>query len=348
MNFGFSILDCRLREQKITRGTMKEKIFLYLVATLLLGSVYPARAQQQKKVYRIGYLSSTDAAADSPRAEAFRQGLRELSYVESQNIVIEYRYAEGVADRFPNLAAELVQLKVDVIVVIGTLPAQAAKNATKTIPIVMTYVTDPVGTGLVASLAHPGGNVTGLSNLFQDLGGKQLELLKEAFPKISRVAVLWDPANASNALWLGELKVAAAALRITLQPREAHDPDDLEPAFAAIKRDGANAFVVLLNALVSTYRARIANFAAKSRLPAMYPHSGFTNDGGLMSFGPNPLDSARRAAVYVDKILKGAKPAEFPIEQPKKLEFIINLKTAKQMGLIIPGSVLYRVDRVIE
>src|SRR5262249_8833715 len=308
MNFGFSILDCRLREQKITRGTMKEKIFLSLLATLLLGSVYPAHAQQQKKVYRIGYLSSTDPAADSLRAEASRQGLRELSYVEGQNIVIEYRYAEGVADRFPNLAAELVQLKVDVIVVIGTLPAQAAKYATETIPIVMTYVTDPVGTGLVASLARPGGNVTGLSNLFQDVGGKQLELLKEAFPKISRVAVLWDPANASNALWLGELKVAAAALRITLQPREVHDPDDLEPAFAAIKRDGANAFVVLLNALVSNYRARIANFAAKTPLPPLYPNITFANDGGLMSFGPNPLDSARRAAAYVDKILKGAKP----------------------------------------
>jgi putative ABC transport system substrate-binding protein len=322
------------------------------VAVLLLGltlaSIPLADAQQQKKVYRIGYLSSTDAAADSLRAEAFRQGLRELSYVEGQNIVIEYRYAEGVADRFPKLAAELVQLKVDVIVVIGTLPTQAAKNATKTIPIVMTYVTDPVGTGLVASLAHPGGNVTGLSNLYQDLGGKQLDLLKEAFPKISRVAVLWDPANASNALWLGELKVAAGALRITLQPREAHVPDDLEPAFAAIKRDRANAFVVLLNALVSTYRTRIANFAVNSQLPAMYPNSSFTNDGGLMSYGANPLDSARRAAVYVDKILKGAKPAELPIEQPKKFEFIINLKTAKQIGLTIPPNVLARADKVIK
>jgi putative tryptophan/tyrosine transport system substrate-binding protein len=253
-----------------------------------------------------------------------------------------------VADRFPNLATELVQIKVDVIVVIGTLPAQAAKNATNTIPIVMTYVTDPVGTGLVASLAHPGGNVTGLSNLYQDLGGKQLELLKEAFPKISRVAVLWDPANASNALWLEELKGAAGALRITLQPREAHGPDDLEPAFAAIKRERASALIVLLNALVSNYRIRIANFAAKSRLPAMYPNRIFTNDGGLMSYGANPLDSARRAAVYVDKILKGAKPAELPIEQPKKFEFVINLKTAKQMGLTIPGSVLYRVDSVIK
>ena len=277
-----------MRTGKGHKAIGNTKFIWSVLGAMLLAFGFPAEAQQPKKVYRIGYLSSTDSAADSLRAEAFRQGLRELSYVEGQNIVVEYRYAEGVADRFPNLAAELVQLKVDVIVVIGTLPAQAAKYATETIPIVMTYVTDPVGTGLVASLAHPGGNVTGLSNLFQDVGGKQLELLKEAFPKISRVAVLWDPANASNALWLGELKVAAAALRITLQPREAHDPDDLEPAFAAIKRDGANAFVVLLNALVSNYRARIANFAAKSRLPAMYPHSGFTNDGGLMSFGPNP------------------------------------------------------------
>src|SRR5215813_7676832 len=265
---------------------MRAKILVYALPALILIAIHFAEAQQPKKVPRIGYLSSSPS---KEIVEAFRRGLRERGYVEGQNIVIEYRYAEGIADRFPNLAAELVQLKVDVIVVTGTPATQAAKNATKTIPIVMKNVTDPVGTGLVASLAHPGGNVTGLSNLYEDVGGKQLELLKEAFPKISRVAVLWDPANAANALWLGELKVASSALRITLQPLEVHVPNDLEPAFAAIKRQGAGALSVLANSLVgtSTYGARIIDFAAKSRLPAMYPESRFTNAGGLMSYGAN-------------------------------------------------------------
>src|SRR5215475_3915367 len=322
----------------------------FLVVLIVVALCAPADAQQPKKVPRIGYMTAgfLSSASTKEAVEAFRQGLRERGYVEGQNIVIEYRFAEGMADRFPNLAAELVQLKVDVMVVTGTPATQAAKNATKTIPIVMKNVTDPVGTGLVASLAHPGGNVTGLSNLYEDLGGKQLELLKEAFPKISHVAVLWDQVNAANALWLGELKGASSALRITLQPLEVHVPDDLEPAFAAIKREGAGAFSVLANSLVGTYGARIIDFAAKSRLPAMYPESRFTNAGGLMSYGTNFPDLYRRAATYVDKILKGAKPADLPVEQPTKFELVINLKTAKQIGLTIPPNVLAQADRIIK
>ena len=316
------------------------------LGALLIAFCFSAEAQQTKKVPRIGFLSSGSPSLNID-AEAFRQGLRELGYIEKQNIIVEYRYAEGVTERLPDLAAELVKLNVDVIVATGTPATQAAKNATKTIPIVMT-VSDPVGTGLVASLPHPGGNVTGLSNLYQDLGGKQLELLKEAVPKISRVAVLWDPANAAHVLWLGELKIAAGALRVTLQPVEVHGPDDFEPAFAAIKREGASAFIVLAYALASDHRPRIVDFAIKSRLPAMYPTSIFTEAGGLMSYGENPLASRRRAATYVDKILKGAKPGDLPVEQPTKFELAINLKTAKAIGLTIPSSVLLRADKVIK
>src|SRR5215472_5384161 len=312
-----------------------------LVVLTVFALCVPAEAQQPKKVPRIGYLS---AASTTEIVEAFRRGLRELRYIEGQNIVIEYRFAEGMADRFPNLAAELVQLKVDVILVTGTLATQAAKNATKTIPIVMITVTDPVGTGLVASLAHPGGNVTGLSNLYEDLGGKQLELLKEAFPKISRVAVLWDSANPGNALSLGKMKVAAETLRITLQPLEIHGPDDLELALSAIKKEHISALSALRNAVTSNYKPRIVDFAAKSRLPAMYPDREFVEVGGLMSYGPNFADLFRRAATYVDKILKGAKPSDIPVEQPTKFELVINLKTAKALNLTIPQSVLYRAD----
>jgi len=329
---------------------MRQKILGFALSALLFALCPLAEAQQPKKVPRIGYMTAGFLSSTSTKEviEAFRQGLRELGYVEGQNIVIEYRSAGGVADRFPNLAAELVQLKVDVIVVTGTPATQAAKNATKTIPIVMKNVTDPVGTGLVASLAHPGGNVTGLSNLYEDLGGKQLELLKEAFPKIWHVAILWDPANAANALWLRELKAASSALRITLQPVEVHVPDDLEPAFAAIKREGAGAFCALANSLVGSYEARIIDFAAKSRLPAVYPERSFTDAGGLMSYGTNVAELSRRAATFVDKILKGAKPADIPVEQPTKFELVINLRAAKQIGLTIPPNVLAQADKVIK
>ena len=318
-----------------------------VIAGILLAVAVIAEAQPPKKIPHMGFLSSASLFATKENVEALRQGLRELGYVENQNLVIDYRYAEAVTERLPNLAAELVNLKVDAVAAVGTPAARAAKNATKTIPIVMINVGDPVGTGLVASLAHPGGNVTGLSNLYEDLGGKQLELLKEAFPKISRVAVLWDPANAAHAVWLGKLKVAAGVLRVTLQPREVHGPDDLEPAFAATKKEGAGAFIVLANALTGTYRTRIVDFAVKSRLPAMYPSSIFTGAGGLMSYGTNPADSYRRAAVYLDKILRGARPADLPVEQPTKFELVINLRTAKQIGLTIPPYVLTRADKVI-
>ncbi len=320
-----------------------------LVVVVLLAVGVIAEAEQSKKVPRIGYLisGSPSSTREIGEVEAFRQGLRELGYVEGQNIAIEYRYAEGVDERLLNLATELVQLNVDLIFVSGTIGTQAAKNATQTIPIVMTSVTDPVGTGLVTSLAHPGGNVTGVSNL-SELSGKQLELLKEAFPKVTRVAVLWDPANTANARLLGEMKVAAGGLRITLQPLEVNGPDDFQPAFSAIKKERASALIVLRNVITYTYGTRIVDLTAKSKLPAMYPDRVLVDTGGLMSYGPNFLDMFHRAAIYVDKILKGRKPADLPVEQPTKFEFVINLKTAKQLGLTIPPNVLARADRVIK
>ena len=327
---------------------MIRKIVLWLLPTVLLVTVSSVAAQQPKKVPRIGYLDTSSPSSTKEVVEAFQQGLRDLGYIEGQNITIEYRSAEGMAERLPDLAAELVHLKVDVIVVSGSPSTQAAMNATKTIPIVMTNANDPVGVGLVASLAHPGGNVTGLSNVGSDLGGKQLELLKEAFPKISRVAVLSDSAIPGNALWLGEMKVAAGALRITLQPVDVHRPDDFERAFSAIKKEHASALSALRNGVNNNYRARIVDFAAKSRLPAMYPDREYVEVGGLMSYGPNFADLFRRAATYVDKILKGAKPADLPVEQPTKFEFAINLKTAKALNLTTPQSVLFRADKVIK
>ena len=249
---------------------------------------------------------------------------------------------------FPNLVAELVRLKVDVIVVPNTPGAQAAKNATTTIPVIFINAGDPVGTGIVASLARPGGNVTGLSNLSPELSGKQLELLKEAFPKISHVAVLSETANTGNAASLGELKVAAEALRVTLQRLEVRGRDDLDLAFSAIKRDRTSALIVLRSPLFRTHLAQIVSLAIKSRLPALYPDSFSTDAGGLMSYGPKPFEQSRRVAIYVDKILKGAKPADLPVEQPTKFELVINLKTATALGLTIPSHVLLRADRVIK
>src|SRR5262245_9532589 len=326
---------------------MNRKMPGFVLCTLLLALYLPVEAQQSKKVPRVGILIADSASTSTARVEAFRQGLRDLGYVEGSNITSEYRFAEGVNDRFPNLAAELVQLKVDVIIALGTPATQAAKNATQTIPIVMLNVTDPTGTGLVSSLARPGGNVTGLSNVFEAVGGKQLELLKEAFPSIQRVVVLWDSANAGNVAWFGEMKVAAPALRITLQPLEVQGPDDFERALSAIKAARTTALSVLVNALTNIYRSRIVDFAARRRMPAMYSDRVFVEVGGLMSYGPNAADLFRRAAIYVDKILKGTKPADLPVEQPMKFELVINLKTMKQIGLTIPPNVLARADKVI-
>ncbi len=321
-----------------------------IITFAMCGAV--VEAQQPKKVPLIGYLSSQDPVGESTRAEAIRLALRELGYIEGQNITIEYRYAEGKRDRYPELAAELVRLKVDIIVVAGGIAtARAAKNATKTIPIVMVgQGSDPVEEGLVQSLARPGGNVTGLTLLSRELGGKRLELLKEAVPKVARVAVLYDPANRSSVLEVKEvLPVAARALGLTLQPWEVRAADDFEKVFAALNKQRPDGLYVPVGGpLINTNQKRIADFALKSRLPSVFGRRESVDAGGLMYYGADFADSDRRVAYYVDRILKGAKPADLPVEQPTKFEFEINLKTAKQIGLTIPQKVLARADRVIK
>jgi putative tryptophan/tyrosine transport system substrate-binding protein len=321
-----------------------------LVAALLLGSM--AEAQQPKKVSRIGYLSPSDAATESTRSEAIRLALRELGYIEGQNIATEYGYGEGKLDRYPELLAELVRLKVDIIVVAGgDRSIRAAKNATKTIPIVMTGGgSDPVEAGLIESLAHPGGNVTGVTNLTRELGGKRLELFKEAVPKLARVAVLFDPANPPNVFEVKKvLPVAARALKLTIQPWEVRDSDGFEKVFAALNKQRPDGLYVPGGGpLMSTNLKRIVGFALKSRLPSMYYDREFVDAGGLMSYTADTAESYRRVAYFVDKILKGAKPADLPVEQPTKFELVINLKTAKQIGVTIPPEVLARANRLIK
>jgi putative ABC transport system substrate-binding protein len=309
-----------------------------------------AHAQQPKKVPRIGYLASSDPACDT-RAEAIRLALRERGYIEGQNIVIEYRYAEGKRDRFPELAAELVRLNVDVILVSGgDLIIRAAKNATKTIPIVMVGSrSDPVEAGLIESLARPGGNVTGLASLSRDLSGKRLELFKEAVPKITRVAVLYDPAVPASVLDVKEvLPPAARALRLTLQPWEVRSADDFEGVFAALNKERPDGLYVSSGPLMRAHQKRIVGLTLKSRLPSMYYDREFVDAGGLMSYGADIAESYRRVAYFVDTILKGAKPADLPVEQPTKFELVINQKTAKQIGVTIPQSMLYRANKVIK
>jgi putative tryptophan/tyrosine transport system substrate-binding protein len=322
-----------------------------LVTVVLLAVAVIAEAQQPKKVSRIGYLSNTDAATDSSRAERIRLALRELGYIEGQNIAIEYRYAEGKRDRAPELAAELVRLKVDIIVVAGGETwIRAAKNATKTIPLVMVAIgTDPVKTGLVKSLARPGGNVTGITAISRELGGKRLELLKEAVPKISRVAVLYDPTAPGPVREVKEdLPIAARALKLTILPSEARAADDFEKVFAAMSKERPDGLVVTGGTVMRPNQKRIAGFALKSRLPSVSSSEEFVDAGGLMSYAADDADNYRRVAIYVDKILKGAKPADLPVEQPTKFELVINLKTAKQIELTIPQRVLGRADRVIK
>jgi ABC-type uncharacterized transport system substrate-binding protein len=305
-----------------------------------------AAAQQPKKVPRIGILWNAEIAPS--RVEAFRQGLRELGYVEGKNIFIEVRSAEGKLDRLPSLAAELVRLKVDVIVATGPRPTRAAKAATSTIPIVMTYDDDPVGSGVVASLARPGGNVTGLATLAPEISGKQLELLKEVVPKLSRVAVLGDAIRPGTPQALREINVAADGIGVQLQYLEVRGPKDVETAFRAASKERADAVLVLASPVLTPQRKQVIDLAAQSRLPAMYARRESVENGGLMSYGVSIPDLFRRAAIYVDKILKGAKPADLPIEQPKKFELVINLKTAKQIGLTIPPNVLARADKIIK
>lgn len=315
---------------------------------MLFALCYPVEAQQAGKIPRIGFLVSGSASSDSARIEGLRQGLRELGYTEGNNITIEYRFAEGKIERLPDLAAELVRLKVDVILAGGTPGPLAAKQHTTTIPIVMTNIGDPVARGIVASLARPGGNITGLTTVSPDLSGKRLELLKEIVPRLTQVGVLWDPTDKGSAANFKETELAAGSLGMQLRSLEVRRVEDFDSAFKAATGERARALVPLQSALVVTHRGRIVELATKNRLPTMFAEAAHVESGGLMSYGPNFVDLFRRAATYVDKILKGTKPADLPVEQPTKFEFVINLKTAKQIGLTIPQSVLYRADKVIK
>jgi putative ABC transport system substrate-binding protein len=326
------------------------RAFLGTLAGGLLAAPLAAEAQQAAKIARIGYLA-TNLTASHHTHEAFRQGLRDLGYVEGRNVLIEYRDAEGKVERLPALAGELVALKVDVVVAASTAATLAAKQATRTLPIVFAVAADPVADGLVTSLARPGGNLTGLSLLFPELVGKCLELLKQAVPGVSWVAVLWHPGALGERTekdMLKEAEVAARALGVRLQFVEARGPENFDKAFSDMTRARAGALTVLTSAMFVNERRRLVDLAAKNRLPAVYPWREGVDTGGLMSYGPNLADNYRRAAGYVDKILKGAKPADLPVEQPTRFEFVINLKTAKALGLTIPPSLLARADEVIQ
>jgi putative tryptophan/tyrosine transport system substrate-binding protein len=328
---------------------MKKKLTVLTLCSMLVALSVPTQAQQPKKVPRIGYLSTGDAASESTRSEAVRLALRELGHIEGQNIAIEYRYTEGKVDRAAELAAELVRLKVDIVVAGGGPWISAAKNATKTIPIVMLGVgIDPVDAGLVESLARPGGNVTGVTSLNRELGGKRLELFKEAVPKIARVAVFYDPALPTGVREVKEILPAAArALGLTVRPWEVRDKGGFDRVFAALNKERPDGLYVTIGPLIRSNGKRIADFALKSRLPSVYTSRAGVDAGGLMYYGADITDSYRRVAYYVDRILKGAKPPDLPVEQPTKFELVINLKTAKQIGLTIPQSMLYRADKVI-
>ena len=328
---------------------MRKEQFVCLLISALLSTASLVHPQQQPtKVPRIGFLIGGSASAVAARTEAFRQGLRDLGYVEGKNIVIEWRSAKGKLDRLPALAAELVRLKVVVIVTAGPLPTRAAKEATTTIPIVMAQDPDPVGNGFVASLARPGGNITGLATLRPELSGKQLELLKETVPRLSRVAVFGTSTLPGNAQSLKEVELAAGASGVKLQYLDVLDPKDIETAFRAAVKGRADAVLMMVaGGVASSQRTQIVDLAVKSRLPVMYSERAYVEAGGLMTYGVNLADLSRRAATYVDKILKGAKPADLPVEQPMKFEFIINLIAAKQIGLTIPPNVLVRADKVI-
>jgi len=326
---------------------MRKKVISLALCAVLFALSLPAEAQQPTKIPRLGYLSGGSPSANPARIEAFRQGLRDLGYVEGKNIVIEWRHAETKLDRLPALAAELVRLRVDIIITGGAPTTRSAKEATATIPIVMAQDTDPVGSGFVTSLARPGGNITGLATLAPELSGKRLELLKEVVPKLSRVAVLGTSTTPGDAQALKEIELAARAFGVKLQYLDVLSSKDIETAFRAASKGRADAVLALAGHGVMAHRPQVVDLAAKSRLPAIYPWPEFVQDGGLMSYGTNLADLFRRAATYVDKILKGAKPADLPVEQPTKFEFIINLKAAKQIGVTIPPNVLARADKVI-
>jgi putative ABC transport system substrate-binding protein len=320
-------------------------VFFCLLSAVLLPA--GSAAQQPARIHRIGILSPVSGSVFPARVEAFRRRLREIGYVEGKNIFIEYRYVEGKRERVPDLVAELVRLKVDVIVTIGPSATLAAKKASGTIPIVFASAADPVGSGLVSSLAQPGGNITGLSLMAPDLDGKRLELLKEAVPKVARVAFLWQPGGRGDQA-LTKMEAAAKALGLKLLSLEVRSLDDFEGAFARAKKERAQALITTTGGRINTQQRRVLDFAAKNRLPAIYHYSEFVEAGGLMSYGPDNTDLWRRAADFVDKILKGAKPADLPVQQATKFEFIINLKAAKQIGLTIPVNVLERANKVIK
>jgi ABC-type uncharacterized transport system substrate-binding protein len=330
-----------------SKFAIRNSKFLVFLCALLFALCLPAEAQQPTKVPRIGYLGASSASTLAARVEAFRQGLRDLGYVEGKSIVIEYRWAEGKFDRLPALAAELVRVKLDVIVTGGTTSTRAAKEATVTIPIVMGFDNDPVGNGFVASLAHPGGNITGLSTLRPEISGKQLELLKEIVPRLSRVAVLGSSTTPGSAQARRDIELASGALKVQLQYLEVLSPKDIETVFREASKGRANAVLILTSPILNQHRKALADLAIKNRLPAIYYSAEFVEDGGLMTYSVSVTDSFRRAATYVDKILKGAKPADLPVEQPTKFELAINLTAAKQIGLTIPPNVLARADKVI-
>ncbi len=325
----------------------RRKLFIAMGAGAL---TLPFRVfgQPAGKVPRIGILNATTPAVNAERFDAFKLGLRELGYVEGKSVFIDHRFADGRLDRLPGLVAELLQLKVDVIFASGPADTRAAKDATSTIPIVMGFDPDPVANGFVATLARPGGNITGLSTLAPELSSKQLELMKEIVPKLSRVAVIGSSIEPGNAQVLKELELAARAFKVQLQNLDILDPKDIETAFGAITKGRADAILVLQSPIASTHSAQFIGLAAKSRLPAIYPRSEFVKAGGFMSYGVSRIDLGRRAAVYVDKILKGAKPADLPVEQPTKFEVVINGKTAKALGIKIPNSILVQATKVIE
>ena len=327
---------------------MKKKLVRFIFGVLLLPVTLQAQAQQLPKIPRIGFIAAASQEA-VPNVEPFRAGLRELGYVEGKNILVEYRYAEGMEDRLPGLVAELVQLRVDVLIIPPLRAIRAAQQATKTIPIVMVTTADPVATGLIDSLARPGGNITGVTRFTAELSGKRLELLKEAVTGLSRVGVLWDAGGAGSANSFKEYDTAARALKIPLQSLEVRGPNlNLDGAFQAATKDRVSALITITGGLFNLYTKRIADLAIKNRLPSMNERSEYVEAGALMSYAAKDADLYRRAATYVDKILKGTKPADLPVEQPTNFEFIINLKTAKQIGLTIPPNVLVRADKVIK
>jgi putative ABC transport system substrate-binding protein len=319
----------------------------WVLVAFCVASAVGAKAQSPTHIPKIGIVTAQPLAAVAARHEAFRKGLRDLGYNEGKNLVIEHRSAEGKLDRLPALMAEIVRLKVDIIVSYGSTTTRAAKQATSTIPIVMAQDTDPIGNGFVASLARPGGNITGLSSLAADLSGKRLELLKEILPKLSHVAVMGTSSNPGNTQSVKETEIAATAFGVKLQYVDILGPKNIEPAFQAAGKGRADGVFVLRSPVLNSHRKQFAQLAGQSRLPATYPTSEFVDAGGLMFYGVNNTDLDRRAATYVDKILKGRTPAELPVEQPMKFEFIVNLKTAKQIGMTMPPQVLARADRVI-